>query len=403
MREEKDNVPASSKGKDEELHDKPDIEENLPKRSRITLEDDVITVTEKSLVKAKGPPKKFKKCSWKNYYLTYPANSTPKETVFERIKTHYGANLKWLVVAHELHEDGTDHLHACYALNKAATFTTHTHLDDFAGKHGNYQATREKHKVLTYCTKDRDFLATGISPLEYVNAVVAKKSTTNSKDKTNKEAIEAIRNGMDLKTLWNLYPSWTLRNQRLAAGAIQLEREYKASLVVPKTWRPITPTEGMAEHDLRIIAWLNENFKPGLRPRKTPQLYIYGPPNSGKTQLLDALRANYRGFDVVTEILWQDHYSDSSYDFGYLDEFVGGKAINWMNKWLEGAPQTIQVRGGTFLKKKNFPTIICSNLSPLEAYHNSKGAVLDAFLCRLELVEIPAGKRIECIDLIKFE
>lgn len=59
-----------------------------------------------------------------------------------------------------------------------------------------------------------------------------------------------------------------------------------------------------------------------------------------------------------------------------------------MNQFLEMSMMTIRQKGSQLLRTKNLPVIICSNLSPREAYKNVSDATLTGFLARLTVVEL---------------
>ena len=64
---------------------------------------------------------------------------------------------KGIVVARELHEDGTPHLHAYVMLNAEFNCTASSYWD-LQGWHGNYQHAKSWCKVLAYIKKDQDYL-----------------------------------------------------------------------------------------------------------------------------------------------------------------------------------------------------------------------------------------------------
>ena len=73
---------------------------------------------------------------------------------------------KGIVVARELHEDGTPHLHAYVMLNAEFNCTASSYWD-LQGWHGNYQHAKSWCKVLAYIKKDQDYLQEGDLDVEH--------------------------------------------------------------------------------------------------------------------------------------------------------------------------------------------------------------------------------------------
>ncbi len=56
------------------------------------------------------------RCHSKTFLLTYSRCDVTKESMFEHLLGLIGNRFEYLVVAHELHEDGGDHLHAFFTV-----------------------------------------------------------------------------------------------------------------------------------------------------------------------------------------------------------------------------------------------------------------------------------------------
>lgn len=96
----------------------------------------------------------------KHLFLTYPRCAVPKETAFEFLS----AKLRpvRLLVAAEIHADGTPHLHAYCGFDSRRDFRNGDFADIVDGVtvyHGNYQACRSPNAVTKYTSKDGDFVA----------------------------------------------------------------------------------------------------------------------------------------------------------------------------------------------------------------------------------------------------
>ena len=81
--------------------------------------------------------------------------------------------ISWIVVGHELHEDGGDHLHVAIGYARKRDVSNATYYDlsgpvDVNGSsktyHPNIQASRNKLDVIKYVKKDGDFCEHGNVP-----------------------------------------------------------------------------------------------------------------------------------------------------------------------------------------------------------------------------------------------
>lgn len=91
------------------------------------------------------PSPKFTK-----YSITYPQCKISKEKAGELLKLLEGA--KAVVVAHESHSDGADHLHAYIEFKKRGR--RQTEYFDIEGHHGNVQGCRNVKDWIRYITKE---------------------------------------------------------------------------------------------------------------------------------------------------------------------------------------------------------------------------------------------------------
>lgn len=94
-------------------------------------------------------------------FLTYPQCDVPKEDVLEILRLAL-PEFSSYIVAHELHQNGDDHIH-CYIefpepfRSRNSKFADlHWQMRDY---HGNYQGCRSAKNVIKYCTKAEDFIS----------------------------------------------------------------------------------------------------------------------------------------------------------------------------------------------------------------------------------------------------
>lgn len=114
-------------------------------------------------------PRAFR-LSTKNLLLTYPRCNLDKEEALAQLRDKFPVeNIIFMVVSHELHEDGGDHLHSLVLL-RARCNIRNPHALDLVNPtgnetwHGNYIAARRVRAALEYVTKDGDFTTFGECP-----------------------------------------------------------------------------------------------------------------------------------------------------------------------------------------------------------------------------------------------
>lgn len=138
---------------------------------------------------------------------------------------------------------------------------------------------------------------------------------------------------------------------------------------------------------ITILSWLAINLG-CQRPFKAKQLYVHGPPNLGKTTLVRFLSDFFPTYVAPMEETFFDLYDEEVHKLVVFDEFKGQHKLTFMNQFLQGGFMTLRKKGTQAVKRANLPCVILSNHSPREAYSNVSEAALDAFLARLEVVEL---------------
>lgn len=316
--------------------------------------------------------------------LTYPKCDVPKETYLSRLHSLFDGSPTVprptvVVVGRELHADGTPHLHV--ALRFAETFTTHiaTFFDFPTGKHGNYKRRQNWKTTVAYCVKeDTNPCLSGMTYEELQKLVGSLKGSIS--DHIARRCMKAE----PLDTIAQDYPGYFLQHKRqiesfhswINSGARKTTPDY-----------PGIKYLGSQSATSAVVKWLQDNIKTN-RKFKSRQLYIHGPANCGKTSLVLMLETWLKIYWVPQFEDYYDMYEDS-YDLVFYDEFYGSqKKIQWLNLFLQGGPMTVARKGSQYLKRANHPLIICSNVSPREAYPNVKPLIMDALLKRLQVVEL---------------
>lgn len=99
----------------------------------------------------------------KQLFLTYPQCNADKQVVADYLQTKFkDYGIDKYVVAHELHENGDDHLHCYFKLERPVNSANSNFADLLIANnrwHGNYQGCRSAKNVLQYCTKKEDYVA----------------------------------------------------------------------------------------------------------------------------------------------------------------------------------------------------------------------------------------------------
>jgi len=93
--------------------------------------------------------------SAKAFFNTYPKCSIPKEIVYAQYQDL--GTLEYIIIANELHADGTPHIHVCAIFDRKKNFIAPTCFDlmlDGVTYHGNYTTARKREAAIQYCKKE---------------------------------------------------------------------------------------------------------------------------------------------------------------------------------------------------------------------------------------------------------
>lgn len=315
----------------------------------------------------------------KRFFLTYPKCDVDKTFVLEWLVSQH--HVHQAIVSEEKHEDGDPHLHVYLTYEKAKRISKADHFDiEVAAKthHPNIQTVKNMKDTVKYITKEDK---------EPAQHNIDFKSILAGKSSKFAVIAQSVMEGKSLLQINETDPGFVLQHKR------KLE-EYQAWVVMkrPRTdllpWQPVPVPAFGSEYQL--ATWLNANLFVASRPIKSPQLYLFSPPNCGKTTLVTWLSRFCRVYYMPLLEDFYDFYDDDSYDLVVIDEFKGQKQIQFLNQWLDGQPCTIRVKGGQRLKNKNLPCIILSNWSLSDVYSGAIEKhgkdVIAPLLARLEIV-----------------
>lgn len=322
------------------------------------------------------PRKKGFRLQGKNLFLTFPQCPAKKEEVQVRLLGKWQEELDWYIIAEEDHADGTPHLHLLLSFKEQFRTCRLDAFDFLGGKHGNYQVAKNQKKCVQYVTKSDNYLAVGID----VASVLQKKSGKFG------TLAKLIMEGNTLQQLNDVDPGSVLMHKRKLEEYIAWNgrrKEKEAKLV----WKPFLAADVVdldSTAEIQIAEWLNQNIK---RPKefKSKQLYIWGPPNMGKSSLIRKLSEYLNVYHIPRDEDFYDEYEDEIYDLAVLDEFTHTKTMQWLNQWLDGQTFYLRKKGGQIRKSQNIPTIILSNFDVIHNFNklyeaNKLGPLLERLL-----------------------
>lgn len=306
----------------------------------------------------------------------------PKASVLSNIQKTLD-HVEFAAVCEERHEDGTPHLHAYVKFSQKVRYSASV-LDALTGQHGNYKAAWNNKGWLSYIMKEDSTPATTMPIQDFLA-----KQTKEKKGKFD-AAAELLQDGKNLRDLNKQMPGFVLQHKR------KLE-EYQTMLSTESLRSKVNnlvrvEAEIPFVNSSKLVDWLNDNVKMGHLPRapRQSQLFLYGPPNVGKTRLKGMLEKHMRVYEMPMYHDQYDDYEDGLWDVAVFDEFKGQKPIQWMNRWLDGSSMSLKVRYAQRIKRENVPTIILSNFPPHECYNKATPTQVAPFLDRLTVVQLSA-------------
>ena len=279
------------------------------------------------------PPRKTPRLQGKKYLITYPKCTLTKDQVLEALKASH--DLEEYTVAHELHEDGTPHIHACVILSRSPNTTNMRHFD-IAEFHPNIKVLKTKadfERATRYCQKDGDFV-------------------TNIEKRLGKRA-QLFKALLDHEA--GLTPKFVRDNPEIMGLNFEGLRKW-ISFVNPLQCVP----------------------KARFLPKKR-HIWVHGPTNSGKSYFLTAYQSL---FNWPQELPLNNDYVgiNPDTDFLYRDEFRGHLSIQEINRICDGRTK-LNTKGGTTIIA--YPLLfIVSNYSIEECYRNCPQNILDTVHAR---------------------
>lgn len=248
------------------------------------------------------------------------------------------------------------------------------------------QTTRSKRQVLLYITKDLD--PSNVACFNFdLDAYYA--SRVSKKKAMAVEIAKAVRDGMTMKDICLEFPGYALLHVTSISKYRDVVMEDSDEFVPfePKvTASPSFHTGGSA-----VIDWLNNELGKRDRPIKSPNLWICGDSNTGKTTLVQTLAVSFPTYFMPYDGRWVEDYSNAV-AIVVFEEFGGQYTTLFMRQFCDGSRVKLPRRGRSpFLKTRNTPIIVLSNETIEQVYHNIGYRSLLALKNRFVEIELEAG------------
>ena len=294
----------------------------------------------------------------KQLFLTYPRCLLEKQVVLDALKLKLSSKkIKHIIVARELHEDGTPHLHAYISLEEKTNFKASSCLD-IDGYHGNYQSAGSPESVAIYIKKDDDYLEEGETNWQQAqearrthSKILYKSLVDNPTDENL--ALMTRENPLLLKD----YTKMKLNLQAFRQDLRSLE-EARAPCqgFIPNRWGKLMPV------------WNPDGQENGQKKR---HFWIYSSmADKGKTTFLRSLDMQFPCSWYSTNENFQTIHPKSQ--FILLDEFAPGNSvtIRQLNQMCDGTYQ-YPTKGSSAVRLADPIIVICSNMTPERVYCNA--------------------------------
>jgi len=328
-----------------------------------------------------------------SFLLTWSQCDRPLKEIADLIQRRFGDVFCGIRVASEKHADGTFHRHAFLVL-KERTFVASA-ADRFdlprfdppgvqSGVYkGNYKVAAAPAAALDYVSKGGDFVDMG-------KVAVPRSAGHKSTGKTA-AVVGRLLDGATSDVILSEFPEfYFMQRKRIEefASILSLKKELKTvekfSLEAVRT---VQDSRDWPADIGAVLYWIGSNIC-STRAFKQKQLFLYGPPNVGKTSLIQALSRFVPVYFAPTVESYFDHFDESYHRLVAFDEFKGQHQATFMNQFLEMGVMTCKRKGSQFLRRRNVPVILSSNFPVEECYPNAHALVSAAFRARVQTVEI---------------
>lgn len=162
-----------------------------------------------------------------------------------------------------------------------------------------------------------------------------------------------------------------LKDMQIAAANLKLKQKPGFRLITRELARQKLPSRLYAKYTKNkqlykpIVEKLNQIRTDKFdRPFKSKQLFLVGPPDTGKTSLVREIQ-KYCSVYHMDVSNWFPRYQNRVYPLIFWDQFKlkGSMSHTDLLKFLQGSPMDLQYKGGSTLRNQNQLIIMTSNLS----------------------------------------
>lgn len=302
--------------------------------------DELTTVNETTSLEAVLEGKKSFAIQSKSWFLTYPKCPLSKEEGMQLLKAKLaGKTIRGIVVAAELHKDGTNHLHA-YILLAVALNCRNARYWDIGAHHGNYQKARDINAVVQYIKKDGNILEEG--DISWAEKVDAKKDHRRALTKAIIDGSMTIPQAVD-EGLLNLH---------------DLEKVNRGHTLY---------------RQLKLTA---------LTTSDTRGIWIYGPPGTGKTHMV---RTSEPHLYLKAQNKWWDGYIDQPAVLIDDMDNKGACLSHYIKIWADKWGSQGETKGGhTPLLHERF--YVTSNFTIAEVFRDEPIDTIEAIERRFKVI-----------------
>lgn len=323
-----------------------------------------------------------------NWAFTFPRCELAPD-VLQSLLLEVLPPVKYMKVVQERHTEGSEltdlHLHVVVLLVSQLR-TTNARFADVNSIHGDYKPLRSREDVIRWMEyMEKDPLAVS------VYGSLPGYFTTKKKVTKSQEVASMLLSGSSLESV--------VKSPEFSGFALTNLVKMKAFLSYVKAlpsplleWPTLTLPLPCVEDNI-IAQWIVcfvKNKSP--RPLKAPQLWIWGDPSLGKSTLIQKLSQYARSYAMPITMSgstpFLDDFDEEIIDFCYFDEFKGQYPVFFLNALTDGSRQRYQSKGGSFVKTKNLPMIVCANEPPSALYRNVSDVTLAALESRFTIVNV---------------
>ncbi len=339
----------------------------------------------------------------KKFFLTFPKCEVSTREIMRRVLI-FTPTVKVGIVARELHKDGTHHIHVFlemvnkYDCKNSRKFDC---LTPGSRHHCNISTVRNAHATLKYITKDFEYELYGITQ-KTLDIILSGTSYSLG------EVAAAIIENPNVQDIATKYPTHFIHYSNGIEKLIGIVRTKNATQTTPFIYPIQLSDEALEEIDNHqiLLGWFKTNFLDSApKPLRSPQLWLHGSTQLGKSRFIAFLRKHWQGYLIPPRENYYNNYTDEDVYFLFHDEFYGGKQVTFMNDLLGGAPVNMPSKGGQYVKNRNKPVVICSNLSPGQAYSKlsiQRPIMFNAFVSRLLTYDLDVEGQIhDFIDILE--